>query len=100
MPIAARTNKQQKRRRYDTNESSIARYGFNYRRWRRIRRLHLIQNPLCVECLKEGKIRLATTADHIDPHHGDAIKFYDKKNLQSLCTSHHNQKSAHEKYQE
>ena len=98
MPKAARTNKEQSRR-YDTNKSSIARYGFNYRRWRRIRRLHLIQNPLCVECLKKGRILLATTVDHIDPHRGDAVKFYDKKNLQSLCTSHHNQKSGREKYQ-
>jgi len=98
MPIAARTNKQQNRR-YDTNKSSIARYGFNYRRWRKIRRMHLIQNPLCAECLKQNIINLATQVDHIKPHRGDPVKFYDRKNLQSLCTSHHNQKSAKEKYQ-
>nr|WP_246414712.1 HNH endonuclease signature motif containing protein [Yoonia ponticola] len=32
----------------------------------------------------------ATTVDHIKPHRGDKVLFWDKNNWQSLCTSCHN----------
>ena len=32
---------------------------------------------------------LATVVDHIKPHRGNELLFYDARNLQSLCKLHH-----------
>jgi 5-methylcytosine-specific restriction protein A len=50
--------------------------------------LQLKQFPLCQFCLQEGNIEPATIVDHVEPHHGDEIKFWYGK-LQSLCDPHH-----------
>jgi 5-methylcytosine-specific restriction protein A len=38
----------------------------------------------------------ATTVDHIRPHRGDYDLMWDESNWQSLCTWHHNVKTAKE----
>lgn len=76
----------------DNRPSSTAR-GYD-RRWRKVRKMYLNENPLCVECLNEGHITPATTVDHIEPHKGDYNKFWDEDNMQSLCESCHNRKTA------
>ena len=76
----------------DSRPSSTAR-GYN-RRWRKVRKMYLNKNPLCVECLKSGIITPATVVDHIEPHKGDYGKFWDEDNMQSLCESCHNRKTA------
>jgi 5-methylcytosine-specific restriction protein A len=94
MPRASRTHLN-KRKYIDKRPNSNQR-GYNYR-WRKQSRLFLRKNPLCVECLKYNITTLATHVDHIKPHRGDMNIFWDKDNWQSLCTTHHNQKSAREK---
>jgi len=63
--------------------------GYNYR-WQKVRRMYLRKNPLCVECLKEGRVEPATVVDHIEPHRGDHEKFWNEDNFQSLCKRCHN----------
>jgi 5-methylcytosine-specific restriction endonuclease McrA len=71
--------------------------GYGYR-WQRARAGHLISEPLCRMCKAEGKLRPATIVDHIIPHRGDKRLFWDRKNWQSLCTTHHDStKQAEEK---
>ena len=65
--------------------------------WRVNSRRYLRHNPLCVECLKHGRTRLARAVDHIVPHRGGRRLFRDKRNWQSLYVNHHNQKSAKER---
>jgi 5-methylcytosine-specific restriction protein A len=55
----------------------------------------LAKEPWCAECLKLGEYTPATDVDHIERHNGDLKKFYSGK-LQSLCHSHHSQKTAEE----
>ena len=62
--------------------------GYNYR-WQKFRELYLKENPLCVFCENEGKIKEANVVDHIKPHKGDMDLFWDKDNMQPLCTFHH-----------
>ncbi len=62
---------------------------YNTRRWRLLRASHMLREPLCVMCRAQGYRVLATVADHIKPHRGDAALFYDAENLQSLCKLHH-----------
>ena len=62
-------------------------------RWRKARKIYLDQHPLCVMCLKEGRYVKATDVDHIKAHRGDPKLFWDQRNWQSLCHSHHSRKT-------
>lgn len=66
------------------------------RRWRAARESFLGANPLCVRCEAAGLVTEATVVDHIVPHRGDAGRFWDRTNWQSLCTHHHSVKTATE----
>lgn len=65
-------------------------------RWKALRLYHLRANPLCVDCLSEGRTVGATVADHIRPHRGDPSLFWDAGNLASRCKRHHDAKTARE----
>lgn len=62
--------------------------GYTYR-WQRERETYLKMNPLCVYCFKEGGFKEANVVDHIKPHKGDQVLFWDVNNWQSLCYSCH-----------
>jgi 5-methylcytosine-specific restriction protein A len=66
--------------------------------WQRARDAFLSANPLCVECLKEGKGPMAANVvDHIIPHKGDHTLFWDQENnWQALCKRHHDAKTVRE----
>ena len=71
------------------------------RRWRKARERYLQAHPLCVLCLKEHKLTAATVVDHIQPHRGDPLLFWDEKNWQALCKPCHDRKTMTEdRYQE
>lgn len=59
------------------------------RLWRKARRLFLSQNPYCKYCKDDGRIVPAVDVDHITPHKGDPVLFWDERNLQGLCKYHH-----------
>ena len=65
---------------------------YNTRRWKRIRSRQLIKEPWCADCLKINIYTPATDCDHIEPHRGDPVIFF-KGPFQSLCHSHHSQKT-------
>ena len=69
---------------------------YGSRRWRNASRQFLDENPLCVECLKEGTVEPSTQTDHIIPHDGDPALFWDQANWQALCESHHSRKTRAE----
>lgn len=64
--------------------------------WQQLRQQVLMKQPLCVKCLKVKRITPATVVDHIKPHKGDETLFYDINNLQPLCKSCHDRKTAKE----
>ena len=64
--------------------------------WKRLRKLKLEADPLCVGCHAEHRSVLATTVDHILPIALGGAPL-DWGNLQSMCTSHHNAKTARER---
>ena len=68
------------------------RLGYNAR-WRKARKMFLAAHPLCAVC---G--RSANEVDHIIPHEGDQVKFWDEENWQSLCKSDHSKKTAKERW--
>lgn len=62
--------------------------GYNSR-WAKARKSYLLSNPLCVMCKQDGRLTAATVVDHITPHKGDQVLFWDKGNWQALCKLHH-----------
>lgn len=62
------------------------------RKWRKARKSFLEQNPIC-SC---GCGRFAEVVDHIVPHKGDPVLFWDRDNWQGLTVSCHNRKTARE----
>ena len=57
----------------------------------------LNRDPLCVECRKIGRVTEAEHIDHVIPHEGDPVLFWDPENLQGLCASCHSQKTQSER---
>ena len=55
-------------------------------------------DPLCVDCVDEGYIRPAKVADH-KKRIRDGGKPLDPKNIQWLCSHHHNIKSGKEAHE-
>jgi len=73
---------------YNRARGSAAARGYGYR-WRRLRRMVLNREPLCVRCGVP-----ATDVDHIVPRSrggGD-----DFENLQAMCRSCHSRKTSQE----
>ena len=65
-------------------------------KWNRARRRYLEKHPLCVECMKNGRYERATDVDHIVPHRGDPVLFWDESNWQALCHRCHSVKTRRE----
>jgi 5-methylcytosine-specific restriction enzyme A len=84
-----------KYREEDLDRLSPSERGYDSR-WNRVRAFYLAHNPLCVECLSEGRVEAATVVDHIRPHKGDKMLFWCEDNWQSLCKMHHDRKTAKE----
>jgi 5-methylcytosine-specific restriction protein A len=81
------------RRSSDALRGSSTARGYDYR-WQKESKLYLIDHPLCVLCLPRPVP--AVLVDHIIPHKGDPVLFWDKNNWQPLCMYHHNKKTAEE----
>jgi 5-methylcytosine-specific restriction protein A len=80
---------------YDRQRGTAAERGYDSK-WRKARAHYLQKHPLCVECHNEGLINAATVLDHIKPHKGDKVLFWDRSNWQGLCKAHHDAKTARE----
>jgi 5-methylcytosine-specific restriction enzyme A len=66
--------------------------------WKKTREQVLIRDHgLCQSCLKNKRITMASIVDHIIPLKIAWEKRLDMNNLQSLCQSCHNQKTAEDK---
>lgn len=64
---------------------------YNSTRWRNVRLLHLMKQPLCQECMRAAppRVREANTVHHVIPHKGDLALFWDPTNLESACAACH-----------
>ena len=75
---------------------------YHTRAWRKLRAAMLAENPLCVECLKNGITKASRVCDHIkNVSSGKTAEererlMWDVNNLQMLCDACHNKKSGRE----
>ena len=79
----------------EVNRPSASSRGYG-RAWQKAARAFLNANPLCAECLKQGRYVKATVVDHIVPHRGDQKLFWDRNNWQPLCKACHDKKTFEE----
>lgn len=77
--------------RTDTDRwrGSAAGRGYGHR-WAKAAAAYKRQHPLCVCCKANGRIRMVALVDHVVPHKGDQVLFWDEANWQSLCNDCHN----------
>jgi len=94
-----RQRDKQRDKHYDKyKRNQQARAFYHSKEWERIRLAVLSRdNFLCQECLKNKRITRAVIADHIVPLLVAWDKRLDMSNLQSLCQSCHNRKTAEDK---
>ena len=62
--------------------------------WQRLRTIVLKRDPFCVECLKEQRFTPSSHVDHIRSRRERPDLERDLANLQGLCQSCHNSKTA------
>lgn len=88
-------SKAQAERGWHSRTQAAGRHLYNTTRWRKRRALQLHEQPLCAACEAEGRVTAATVADHVVPHKGDEVAFWEGA-LQSMCAECHNRKTANE----
>ncbi len=69
---------------------------YNSAAWRRCRKAFLTENPLCVDCEKEGHCTPATQVDHIKARKDHPELAFDFDNLRALCLSCHSRRTRQE----
>lgn len=89
-------DRQQQRRIYDQQRDTQPWRGwYKTARWQRRREQQLIDEPLCANCLKHGRLTPATVADHVERHNGQHELFWHGL-LQSLCAPCHSSEKQRE----
>jgi 5-methylcytosine-specific restriction protein A len=83
------------KRELDRQRPSAARRGYGSR-WRRVRAAYLARHPWCVPCQAAGRLKPATIVDHVVPHRGDPVLFWDEGNWAAMCKPCHDAKTARE----
>lgn len=97
MPLKPQTHKPYKVP--DQPRERSGRFSHLYRtpRWRKLRKNQLSIEPLCRICSQNGIIKAALICDHVEPHRGNMVKFWNGP-FQSLCKQcHDSYKQAFEK---
>ena len=87
---------QERRRQFDKvrTETQEWRKWYCSKRWKDIKDYIWRHSPKCAECERQGFVTPGTDLDHIIPHRGDKVLFWDKTNLQVLCHSCHSKKTG------
>ena len=58
-------------------------------RWDRVPAGFKLAHPVCLGCEAVGQVRATAVTDHVEPHKGDMIKFWNAEMWQPACAWHH-----------
>ena len=94
--VKARSNYLKDKERAFANIDRSNASFYNSRLWRKLRHIILQRNPLCKHCIKKNMYVSSTVVDHILPINKGGAKL-SLENLQGLCSTCHNRKSAYDK---
>ncbi|MCV0384880.1 MAG: HNH endonuclease [Nitrobacter sp.] len=73
---------------YDTRRGSARSRGYDGR-WDRAAKQFKWTHPLCLGCKAEGRVTATAVVDHVLPHRGDMVLFWDQDRWQPSCQFHH-----------
>jgi len=76
------------------SDNKITRKIYDTQRWRKLSKRLRQENPLCVLCLEKGINSITTCVDHIIELKDTTKHAYDITNLQCICDSCHQKKTA------
>lgn len=74
-------------------ERSEERKFYDKAAWKNLRNMYILNNPICVMCKKEGKIKQGNVVDHIKPKRFYPELAYTESNFQTLCYECHTKKT-------
>lgn len=86
-PRGART-KREARVEYDQRRGSARERGYGAR-WDKASAGFKRKHPLCLGCEAVGRVEATTVTDHVIPHRGDTVLFWDSTKWQPACDWHH-----------
>lgn len=81
---ASQVTARQLGRESDIRRGSARARGYT-RRWDKASSGHRAKHPLCRGCEARGEFIAATVTDHVEPHRGDMVKFWNSAMWQSAC---------------
>ena len=73
---------------YDQRRGSARERGYGAR-WDKASAGFKRSHPLCLGCEAIGRVEATTITDHVIPHRGDMVKFWDSSRWQPSCDWHH-----------
>lgn len=86
-------HKQLERKELDARRGTAHERGYTGA-WQKARAGFLRSHPLCAAHATKGETVAALVVDHIVPHKGDRVLFWDYGNWQALCKPCHDYKTA------
>ena len=79
-----------KKHKRKDNRPSAHKRGYT-KEWRSVSKIYLFNHKKCVKCGDKS-----TVVDHIEPHKGNKLLFWNIRNWQAMCKSCHDRKTATE----
>jgi len=73
---------------YDQHRGSARDRGYDVR-WDVAAKAFRTTHPLCLGCQAIGRVEAASVTDHVIPHRGDMVTFWDRAWWQPACGWHH-----------
>ena len=86
---AGNLSRQDSNRQADRRRGSARERGYNAA-WDRASRGHRARHPLCQYCALVDEVKAADLTDHLYPHRGDHVVFWNKTYWVSSCDDCHN----------
>lgn len=90
-------HKRQASRKYDLERGNSGERGYDAV-WQKVREMKASQDPLCEECLKNGRIVPLDKVHHIKPIETHPELRLVMENLRSLCITHHEQTHSQDRF--
>lgn len=90
-PRLKREQDARRRARAEANRNPSIRELYRTPRWRALRRQVLLEEPVCRTRLCGNR---SVIVDHVRPHQGDPLLFFNRANLAGRCKRCHDAKTA------
>jgi 5-methylcytosine-specific restriction endonuclease McrA len=73
---------------FEANRASARQRGYGAR-WDKVSAGFKRSHPLCLGCEAIGRITATAVTDHVEPHKGDMVTFWNSEAWQPACKWHH-----------